>query len=94
MNQLRSIETRLRGKLQAMRSAKPELAQEINAVECKLNNALRKNNISEARSAEKELTNLEQGKAYQKQPTDAEKLEALTKAHAKNAFLSKSWRRG
>jgi transcriptional regulator of heat shock response len=93
MNQIRSIENRLRAKIQSLRAEKPELEKELNQIEFRLNNSLIKSNVSEARTAEQALIDLESGKTYQKQQSTLEQLEALTRAHEAQKFYTKGWKK-
>jgi hypothetical protein len=79
--------------MQALRTEKPAIEEQLTAIEIKLKNALIKGDLSLAKSAEKELTDIEQGKKYEKPQSDAEKLENLTRLHAEKVYYQQPWRK-
>lgn len=79
--------------MQNLRAEKPAIEEQLTAIEVKLKNALIKGDLSLAKSAEKELIDLEQGKKYENPQSDAEKLENLTRAHNAQKFYTKPWKR-
>ncbi|GAB4273904.1 MAG: hypothetical protein Kow0029_13870 [Candidatus Rifleibacteriota bacterium] len=94
VRQIRHTEPIFRQKVLMLKESQPEQTEQINEAESVFNNALRKNDISGAKYAEKLLADIEAGTIYKKSQSESEKLAALTKAHEAQKFYIQPWRKG